>query len=75
MKTAEKILKEIQTLPRQMQEEVLDFVDYLKNRKGKKLIGMEEQDWSAFSLKNALADMENEPMPDYEEADLKEKWK
>ena len=35
----------------------------------------EEQDWSVFSLKNALADMENEPTPDYGEADLKEKWK
>ena len=75
MKTAEKILKEIQTLPHQMQEEVLDFVGYLKKRKGKKLIRVEELDWSAFSLKNSLADMEDEPTSDYGEADLKEKWK
>jgi len=32
---------------------------------------IEEQDWSAFSLKNALVDMQDEPTPDYGEADCR----
>lgn len=32
---------------------------------------IEEQDWAAFSLKNAFADMEDEQAPDYGEADCR----
>jgi len=51
MKTNEKILKEIQTLPHQMQEEVMDFIESLRKRQEMKRKGKPTFVW-AGSLKD-----------------------
>lgn len=55
MKTGEKILKEIQTLPHQVQEEVLDFIEFLRKKQEKKRKGKPIFDWAG-----ALKDLRNQ---------------
>ena len=55
MKTDEKILKEIQTLPHQAQEEVLDFIEFLQKKQEKKQMGKPRFDWAG-----ALKDLRNQ---------------
>ncbi|HEQ60136.1 MAG TPA: DUF2281 domain-containing protein [Firmicutes bacterium] len=67
MTVTEKIIEHIRHLPEPVQVEVLDFVEYLKN----KAESEDRSDWSAFSLSEALRDMESEAYS-YSEKDLKE---
>jgi hypothetical protein len=67
MNLEEKIIQYIQELPEAKKAEVLDFVEYLKNK-------AEERDWSDFSLSSAMRGMENESAP-YSLEDLKESFK
>jgi len=71
MAIAEKIQKYLQELPEPLQEEALDFVEYLfikaKNRSAKQ----EAKDWSDFSLASAMSGMEDEDTPLYTIDDLK----
>ena len=71
MAIAEKIQKYLQELPEPLQEEALDFVEYLfikaKNRSAKQ----ETKDWSDFSLASAMHGMEDENTPVYTTDDLK----
>lgn len=66
MNLEEKIIQYIQELPEAKKAEVLDFVEYLKNK-------AEERDWSDFSLSSAMRGMENESAP-YSLEDLKESF-
>lgn len=69
MAIAEKIQEYIRELPELLQEEALDFVEYLwiksKNRQ-------EEKTWSRFSLISAMRGMEDEDTPKYTSSDLKD---
>ncbi len=67
MKVAEIILQHIERLPEPLQEEVLDFVEYLEH---KQFEG--QRDWSVLSLGSAMQGMENEDVPPYSLNDLKE---
>lgn len=53
----EKIRQYVQKLPRSLQEELLDFVQYLLM----KAELQEKQDWASLSLISAMRDMEDEP--------------
>jgi erythromycin esterase-like protein len=53
MNLGEKIIRYIQELPESKKAEVLDFVEYLRNR-------TEERNWSEFSLSSAMKGMEND---------------
>jgi len=53
----EKIRQYVQKLPRSLQEELLDFVQYLLM----KAELQEKQDWASMSLISAMRDMEDEP--------------
>ena len=53
MNLGEKIIRYIQELPETKKAEVLDFVEYLRNR-------TEERNWSEFSLSSAMKGMEND---------------
>ena len=64
MSLEEKIIQHIHELPESKKAEVLDFVEYLRNK-------IEERDWSDFSLSFAMRGMENEISP-YSLEDLKE---
>jgi len=64
MSLGEKIIRHIQELPESKKAEVLDFVEYLRNK-------TEEGNWSEFSLSSAMKDMENEDST-YSLKDIKE---
>lgn len=66
MNIDEKIIRRIQELPESKKAEVLDFVEYLRNK-------TEERDWSEFSLSSAMSGMENEVAP-YSLEDIKESF-
>ncbi len=67
MNLVEKIIKNIQVLPKSKQVEVLDFVEYLRSNVEKQ----ERKDWTDLSLSSAMRGMEDEKSP-YSLDDLKE---
>jgi hypothetical protein len=71
MNVTELITKELSVLPMPMQEEVLDFVAFLKARSQ---AATEENDWNVMSLQGALAGMESDIFPEYRENDSVERW-
>ena len=68
MALADRIHQRVQELPASSQTEVLDFVEYLISRASRQ----EDNDWTNLSLAFALRGMEDEEMPTYTLADLKE---
>lgn len=54
----EKIYQQVQGLPQSLQEELLDFVQFLLMKAEQR----EKQEWLALSLSSALKDMDNEPV-------------
>jgi hypothetical protein len=65
-----RILEQVKSMPELDQTEVLDFVEYLKSKKGRK---EEDSEWSRFSLDSAMRGIEEEPSP-YGIRDLKERF-
>lgn len=68
MALSEKIKQDVEKLPEALQEEVLDFVEYLLMKAEQR----EDREWFAGSLVTAMQGMEYESGPEYTEADLKE---
>lgn len=70
MIVTEQINGKLKTLPAPLQKEVLDFVEFLihKNKDG-------DDEWNRFSLNQAMRGLEHDDMPEYTDADLKEKWR
>ena len=75
MNVTERIANEVETLPPEAQQEVLDFVGFLRARLITKESRTPDIQWSEFSIANALRDMEQEAGPEYDDADLKERWR
>ena len=71
MAIAEKIHKYIEELPIYLQEEALDFIEYLFMKAKSKSVQQEEESWLSLSLTSAMRDMEDEDTPLYTDADLK----
>jgi len=67
--TAEWIFEKSKSLPAPLQDEVLDFVEFLQQKQASP-----EDDWPALSLAAAVRGMEDEEWPEYSEKDLVEKW-
>jgi hypothetical protein len=65
-----RILEQVKSMPELDQTEVLDFVEYLKSKKGRK---EEDSEWSRFSLDSAMKGIEEEPSP-YGIQDIKERF-
>jgi hypothetical protein len=61
----------VQKLPRPLQAEVLDFVEYLLSKMERETAQQDETDWSGLSLALAMRGMEREDTPTYTTADLK----
>jgi hypothetical protein len=74
MVVAEQINNKLQKLPLSFQEEVLHFVEFLSQKAERETVN-EKQQWSEFSLAQAMRGLEGEDLPEYTEADLKEKWR
>lgn len=71
MAIAEKISRYIDELPEHLQEEALDFIEYLLTKAKSKSAQQEDEDWASFSLTSAMRGMEEEDIPSYTNADLK----
>ena len=71
MTTAEKVSEQVQKLPEPLQEETLDFIEFLMQGQSMR---KEDLDWSCLSLTAAMRDIEDEDVPIYDESDLKERW-
>lgn len=71
MAIAEKIHKYIEELPTPLQEEALDFVEYLLMKAKSRSAQKEDEDWSILSITSAMQGMEDEEAPSYTDADLK----
>jgi len=67
MTTLERIMQHLQALPAPAQQEVLDFVEFLRQR----MVTEENALWSRFSLASAMRGMEAEEV-EYTDADIKE---
>ena len=74
MSVPEQITKKIQNLPEDKQQEVLVFIEFLLQKSVQEGTEKENQDWSRFSLDQAMKGLENDDLPEYTPADLKEKW-
>ena len=73
MTTAQAILQHLQALPDSLQQEVLDFVKFLKSRRTGRGEGHEDAAWSRLSLASAMRGMEDEETL-YTLGDLKESF-
>ena len=69
MDIVQRILEEVKSMPESDKIEVLDFVEYLKSKKGR---NEEDSEWSRFSLDSALKGIEEESSP-YGIEDIRER--
>ena len=74
MVVSEQINEKIEKLPVAIQQEVLDFVDFVSERASRLDARTEDEQWQDFSLSQAMKGLEEEEFTEYTEADLKEKW-
>lgn len=75
MIVTEEISQKVEKLPISIQLEVLDFVEFVAQKAEKTNAADEGKQWTEFSLNQAMKGLENEDVPEYTEADLKEKWR
>ncbi len=68
MSQAQKIYKELDQLPESARSEVLDFIEFLKQKKERD----EDKEWSKFSLARAMQGIEEENAPEYNHSDIRE---
>jgi hypothetical protein len=71
MAIAEKISRYVDELPEHLQEEALDFIEYLLMKAKSKSAQQEDESWSFLSLTSAMRGMEDEDSPSYTNADIK----
>ena len=71
MDTTERILSQLLKLLGAAKVEVLDFMDFLVLRAGSL---DEDRAWSNLSAEAALRGMEDEPVQEYTDDDLLERW-
>jgi hypothetical protein len=65
----EKIHQYVQKLPRSLQEELLDYVEYLVMKAEQQ----EQQEWQSLSLSSAMRDIEDESVS-YNLSDVRESF-
>lgn len=74
MTTVEKIAQQLHSLPESIQQEVLDFVEFLKLRRELPKDREEDVVWTELSLTSAMRGMEDEDSP-YTLTDIKESFR
>ena len=72
MSTVERINLHVQKFPQPFQIEVLNFVEFLASKIGVDDSRKIEQQWSKFSIAQAMRGLEDEACPDYGKTDLRE---
>jgi hypothetical protein len=68
------IQAKIDILTEDKQAEVLTFLNSLIESQSGEDIQKNNDEWSRFSLEQAMQGLENDNLPEYTERDLKEKW-
>jgi hypothetical protein len=74
MTTKQVIQAKIDILPETKYAEVLDFLNSLIKGQMSNDAQQENQEWSQFSLEQAMIGLEDESSPEYTEQDLKIQW-
>jgi hypothetical protein len=74
MTTKQVIQAKIDILPENKYAEVLDFLNSLIKDQMNNDAQQENQEWSQFSLEQAMTGLEDDSLPEYTEQDLKIKW-
>lgn len=74
MNGVENINSLLEGLPPAYRAEALDFIEFLSKKARHDRDDLSDADWSAFSIENALRDVEDEA-DIYSEADIKERWR
>jgi len=75
MMVVDKIYDSVQRLPEPLQMEVLDFIEYLLMKAQRDGAAGDEATWVNMSLDLAMRGMEDEDLPEYTMADLKEEFR
>ena len=73
MNTVKKILEHLKTMPEPEQNEVLDFIEYLRNSVRLREQNEEDSEWGQFTLESAMARIAEESSP-YGLEDLQERF-
>jgi hypothetical protein len=73
MNTVEKILEHLKSMPERERNEVLDFVEHLKNSAHHSKQSGEDLEWDQFTLESAMRGIEEEPSP-YGIEDIKDRF-
>jgi hypothetical protein len=68
------IQDKIDILSEEKQTEVLTFLNSLIESQNEYYRQQENDEWSRFSLAQAMQGLEDDNLPEYTEQDLKEKW-
>jgi hypothetical protein len=68
------IQDKIDILSEEKQTEVLTFLNSLIENQNEYNRQQENDEWSHFSLEQAMQGLEDDNLPEYTEEDLKEKW-
>jgi hypothetical protein len=68
------IQEKIDILSEDKQAEVLTFLNSLIESQSEEDIQQDNNEWSHFSLEQAMQGLEDDNLPEYTERDLKEKW-
>ena len=61
MNTVKKILEHLKTMPEPEQNEVLEFVEYLRNSTRLREQNEQDSEWGQFTLESAMARLAEEP--------------
>jgi hypothetical protein len=61
MKTVKKILEHLKTMSETEQNEVLEFVEYLRNSTRLREQNEQDSEWGQFTLESAMARLAEEP--------------
>jgi hypothetical protein len=73
--TIKQVIQErINILPESRHAEILSFLDSLIESQIDSDTQQENQEWSRFSLEQAMIGLEDDLLPEYSEQDLKIKW-
>lgn len=75
MTTADRIREQVNQLPEAFQKEALDFIEFLTKKAKQRNSRQDDLEWFNLSVTSAMRGLEDENSPDYDESDLKEKWK
>lgn len=75
MSIPELIQEKVSNLPKSLQLEILDFIEFVSSRSVDSTVINEDNEWKNYSLQNALRDMMDEDTTIYEQVKFIEKWK